>query len=79
MLVERRSDPDGGERADDVLALTADVEEPAAERERDGEAGEDQCGRQQEGLLQVYASCDLRLFVFRGNQTVVSVNGTPML
>ena len=28
----------GGDRAGEVLALPADVEQPAAERERDGEA-----------------------------------------
>ena len=39
--------------SDDVLALAADVEEAAAERERDGEAGEDQRRRDDQRLLQV--------------------------
>ena len=51
--VERRADVDGGERADEVLALAADVEQAGAERERDGEAGEDQRRRQDQRLLQV--------------------------
>ena len=53
MPVERRADPDGGDRADDVLALAADVEQAGAEGERDGEADEDQRRRQQQRLLQV--------------------------
>ena len=40
--VERRADEDRGERADEVLALAADVEQAGAEGERDREAGEDQ-------------------------------------
>ena len=40
-------------RADDVLALAADVEQAAAERERDREAGEDQRRREDQRLLQV--------------------------
>ena len=51
--VERRSDPDGEDRADEVLALPADVEHAAAEREGNGEAGEDQRRRDQQRLLQV--------------------------
>ena len=51
--LERRADPDREVGADEVLALPADVEEPAAERERDREAGENQCGRDQERLLEV--------------------------
>ena len=35
---ERRADPDRDVQADEVLALAADVEHPAAERERDREA-----------------------------------------
>ena len=50
---ERRADPDGDDRADDVLALAADVEQAAAERERDGEAGQDQRRRQEQRLLEV--------------------------
>ena len=53
MPVERRADPDGRERADEVLALAADVEQAAAERERDREAGEDQRRRMDQRLLQV--------------------------
>ena len=41
------------DRADDVLALAADVEQAAAERERDREAGEDQRRRLDQRLLQV--------------------------
>ena len=48
----RGADPDGRERAGDVLALAADVEEAAAERERDREPGEHQRRRQQQGLLE---------------------------
>ncbi len=50
---ERRADPDREHRADDVLALAADVEQAAAERERDGEAREDERRRQDQRLLQV--------------------------
>ena len=39
--VERRADPDGEDRADEVLALAADVEQAAAEGERDREPRED--------------------------------------
>ena len=42
-----------GDHADQVLALTADVEEPGAESERHGEGGEDQRGAQDQRLLQV--------------------------
>ena len=41
------------ERADEVLALAADVEQAAAERERDRQAGEDQRRRHDQRLLQV--------------------------
>ena len=65
---ERRADPDGDDRADEVLALAADVEQAAAERERDGEAGEDQrssvisvCWRLIAAIVDVVA--------FHGNQT----------
>ena len=51
--LERRADPDGEDRPHDVLALTADVEEPAAEGERDGETGEDQRRRDDQRLLHV--------------------------
>ena len=50
---ERRADPDGEERAHEVLALAADVEHPAAEGEGHGEARQDQPGRDQERLLEV--------------------------
>ena len=49
---EGRAHPDRGERAGDVLALAADVEQAAAERERDGQAGEHQGRRQQQRLLE---------------------------
>ena len=76
MLGERRADPDGGERAGDVLALAADVEEPAAERERDGEPGEDQRRRQQQGLLEGIGVARLEAVrVPAGTRPGVSVNG----
>ena len=49
----RRADPDRDDRAGDVLALAADVEEAAAERERDGEPRADQRRRQDQRLRQV--------------------------
>src|SRR5918999_792693 len=49
----RDARPDRGDRPDDVLALAADVEQAGAERERDGQAGEDQRGRDDQRLLQV--------------------------
>ena len=45
----------GEDEPDPVLALAADVEEPAAEREGDRERGKDQRRRGAEGLLQVAA------------------------
>ena len=50
---ERRAEPDGEDRAGEVLALAADVEHAAAERERDRERREDDRRRQQQRLLQV--------------------------
>ena len=47
------ADPDRRDGADDVLALAADVEKAAAERERDGEPGEDQSRRNDQCLLEV--------------------------
>ena len=41
---------------DEVLALAADVEHAAAERERDREPGQDQRRRQQQRLLRLYAA-----------------------
>ena len=49
----RGADVDRGERADEVLALAADVEQAGAERERDRQAGEDQRRGQDQRLLQV--------------------------
>ena len=63
------ADPDRGDRADDVLALAADVEQPAAEREGDGEPGEDERRRQQEQRLLEVRRCEL--IVFHGNQRAV--------
>ena len=40
----------GAERAEDELPLHADVEDAAPERDRDGQAAEDQRGRRDEGL-----------------------------
>ena len=51
--LEVRPDEQGEDEPDPVLALAADVEEAAPEREGDGERGEDQRGRGPEGLLQV--------------------------
>ena len=50
---ELRAEPDREDRADEVLALAADVEQAGAERERDGEADEDQRRRRDQRLLQV--------------------------
>ena len=50
---ERRADPHGDVGADEVLALAADVEQPAAEGEGDREPGEDQRGGEDQRLLQV--------------------------
>jgi hypothetical protein len=50
---ERRADPQSEDRADDVLALAADVEEPAAESDGDREPAEDECCGQQQRLLQI--------------------------
>ena len=49
----RRADDHRGEGADEVLALAADVEHPASERERDGEPAEDERSHDDEGLLEV--------------------------
>ena len=53
--VEGRPDPHGEDAADDVLALTADVEHAAAEREGNRETREDQRRHDQERLLEVEA------------------------
>ena len=50
---ERGADPHRDVRADEVLALAADVEQPAAEGEGDREPGEDQRRREDQRLLQV--------------------------
>src|SRR4051812_20801427 len=50
---ELRADPDGHDRAADVLALAADVEHPAPEREADPEAGQHERDEVDQGLLQV--------------------------
>ena len=50
MLDEVDADPVRDDEADEVLALAADVEHAAAEREGDREAGEDQRRRLQERL-----------------------------
>ena len=47
------ADPVRDDQPDEVLALSADVEEAAAEREGDREAGEDQRRRRQQRLAQV--------------------------
>ena len=48
-----RADPDGHDRADEVLALAADVEHPAAEGERDREPGEDERHVGDQRLLEI--------------------------
>ncbi len=48
-----RAEDQGRVGAGEVLALPADVEHPAAERERDREAAQDQRRHDQEGLLEV--------------------------
>ena len=47
------SDPDAGDDADEVLALAADVEEAATERERDREARQGERRREDQHLLEV--------------------------
>ena len=54
--VEPDADLHRGDRADDVLALPPDVEEPAAERKRDGEAREDEDRELDQRLLEVPGS-----------------------
>jgi hypothetical protein len=61
-------DPTHRRRASPRCGPGPDVEQPAAEGERDGEAGEDSVVVSRRVCRS--ASCDLRLFVFRGNQTV---------
>ena len=63
-----RADPDGNDRPDDVLALSADVEEAAAERERDREPGEDERRGHQERLREVVRR-GWFVFVSHQNQT----------
>ena len=50
---EGDADPVRDDQADEVLALAADVEHPAAEREGNGEAGEDERRRLQQRLGEV--------------------------
>src|SRR5581483_7909425 len=50
---EGDTDPVGHDQPDEVLALAADVEEAAPERERDGDSDEDQCRRREQRLAQV--------------------------
>ena len=67
----------GDDRAGDVLALPADVEEAAAERERDREPGEDQRRRQDQRLRQVVRRERVRV-VFHQKKTRWCVNGRSM-
>ena len=60
---EARADVDPDDRADEVLALTADVEEAAAKRERDREPGEDQRGCRQQRLREVVRGREVRVGV----------------
>ena len=50
---ERHADPVRADEADEVLAVAADVEQATAEREGDGEAGQDQRRRLQQRLAEV--------------------------
>ena len=54
-LGQLRADPDGHDRAGEVLALAADVEHAAAERERDREPGQDERDEVDQRLLEVEA------------------------
>ena len=71
-------DDDGGDRAREVLPLAADVEQAAAEGECDGEPGQHEGDPQEERLLEVRGRDDSNSLVFQGNQTLASVNGTPI-
>ena len=51
------SDPVGHVETDEVLTLAADVEHAAAERERDGEPGEDERRRLEQCLTEVVRRC----------------------
>ena len=65
-----RPDEQGEDEPDPVLALAADVEEAAPEREGDGERGEDQRRRGPERLLEVARrrpSCPARSATGRGS------------
>ena len=65
-------------RAGEVLALAADVEEPAPKRERHGEPRQHRVlptGSASAGGSN--AAIDWRSSVFQGNHTCVSVNGMP--
>jgi hypothetical protein len=65
-------DPDlrGRDHSHDVLALAADVEEAAAEGERDGEAGQDQRRRHDQRLLEVQSS-EVALFALHPREEPV--------
>ncbi len=52
------AEPVGDEQADEVLAVAADVEHPAAEREGHGEAGQDERRRLQQRLRDVVRGDD---------------------
>ena len=74
---QRRADPDGHDRADEVLALAADVEHPAAERERDREPGADERDAGDQRLLQVDRRERLEVVHVPREPDVASVNGMP--
>ena len=59
--LEVRPDVEGREEADPVLALPADVEEAAAEGERDRDSGQDERRHQDERLLEVVRGVLARL------------------
>src|SRR5215210_2016226 len=67
---ERDADPVGAEDPDEVLAVSADVEQPAAERERDREARQDQRGRLQQRLAEVVGGGARDIGVPRRNEPV---------
>ena len=66
---EADADPVRDDEADEVLALPADVEHPAAEGEGDREAGEDQRRRLEQRLGEVVRATVLTMFVVRDGRS----------
>src|SRR6185295_16586223 len=59
-----------GQKADEVLALAADVEHPAAERERDGQRREHERRRDDERLLEVVRGAEALVALYPGEEPV---------